>query len=334
MGWERNHFDRSVHFLFGLPLAYPIRELYCWIADSKGFWSYFFPLELTMAASMMFELFEWGAAEMFGGDLGIAYLGTQGDIWDAHKHMALASLGAFLAMGITLILNLRIQKDFREEWVASLSVKHHRPLGEDEIVRLVKGEDRWPVKFCILRKDDNMPWVPWIQIEKDDTPNEEVQQLYKKTRNTVTGKISDLTRLTSLTPEVSKHIDSLCSAIYKNASGLTVREKEIAALVTSSFIGCVHWIASHLEALGRVARNKEFAKQVAEDYTKAGLNARERRIADTAVKITRSPDACSPADIKILRKEGFSDVDIVSLIELVAYQNMSTRIMESLSTIE
>ena len=85
-----------------------------------------------------------------------------------------------------------------------------------------------------------MPWVPWIQIEKDDTPNEEVQQLYKKTRNTVTGKISDLTRLTSLTPEVSKHIDGLCSAIYKNASGLTVREKEIAALVTSSFIGCVH----------------------------------------------------------------------------------------------
>jgi uncharacterized peroxidase-related enzyme len=79
---------------------------------------------------------------------------------------------------------------------------------------------------------------------------------------------------------------------------------------------------------------EEFAMQVAEDYTKADLNARERIIADMAVKITRSPDACSPADIAKLRKEGFSDVDIVSLIELVAYQNMSTRIMESLSTIE
>lgn len=85
-----------------------------------------------------------------------------------------------------------------------------------------------------------MPWVPWVEIEKDDTSNEDVQQLYKQTRNAVTGKISDLTRLTSLTPEVSADIDSLCSAIYKNASGLTVREKEIAALVTSSFIGCVH----------------------------------------------------------------------------------------------
>ena len=83
-----------------------------------------------------------------------------------------------------------------------------------------------------------------------------------------------------------------------------------------------------------MARNKEFAKQVAEDYTKADLNARERLIADMSVKITRSPDACSPADIQNLRREGFSDKDILSLIEIVAYQNMSTRIMESLSTIE
>ncbi|MBT8334860.1 MAG: DUF2238 domain-containing protein [Deltaproteobacteria bacterium] len=141
MSWERNHFDRLVHFSFGLLLAYPIREVYCRIADSKGFWSYFFPLELTMAASMMFELFEWGAAELFGGDLGIAYLGTQGDIWDAHKDMALASIGALLAMSITLVINLYIQKNFREEWKESLSIKHKQPLGEDEIVRRLKKKE-------------------------------------------------------------------------------------------------------------------------------------------------------------------------------------------------
>jgi hypothetical protein len=85
-----------------------------------------------------------------------------------------------------------------------------------------------------------MSWVPWIQIEKDDTSKEEVKQLYKKTKNSLTGKISDLTRITSLIPEVSNCLDSLCSAVYRNASGLTVREKEIVALVTSSFVGCVH----------------------------------------------------------------------------------------------
>lgn len=83
-----------------------------------------------------------------------------------------------------------------------------------------------------------------------------------------------------------------------------------------------------------MARNKELATQVAEDYTKADLNARERLIANLAVKVTRSPDACSPDDIHKLRSEGFKDKDILSLIEIIAYQNMSTRIMESLSTIE
>jgi putative membrane protein len=137
MGWERNHFDRFVHFAYGLLLAYPVREIYCRIAEARGFWSYFFPLDLVMATSMLFELFEWGAAELFGGDLGVAYLGTQGDIWDAHKDMLMATIGALIAMLLTLALNSRIQKDFAREWRDSLRVKHKQPLGEVEIRRLL-----------------------------------------------------------------------------------------------------------------------------------------------------------------------------------------------------
>ena len=51
----------------------------------RGFWGYFLPLDLTLSTSAIFELFEWAAAEIFGGDLGVAYLGTQGDMWDAQK---------------------------------------------------------------------------------------------------------------------------------------------------------------------------------------------------------------------------------------------------------
>ena len=141
MGWERNHFDRFVHFAYGLLLAYPVREVYCRIADAKGFWGYFFPLDLVMATSMIFELFEWGAAELFGGDLGIAYLGTQGDVWDAHKDMLLASVGALIAMLLTLLLNMRIQKNFASEWRDSLRIKSRRPLGEVEIQRLLEEHD-------------------------------------------------------------------------------------------------------------------------------------------------------------------------------------------------
>ena len=110
------------------------------VASVKGFWGYFLPLDLTMSTSMLYELIEWGAAELFGGDLGAAFLGTQGDIWDAHKDMALASLGALLAMLVTAALNAWLQRDFAREWTDSLRVKDRRPYGEEEIQRLLAAE--------------------------------------------------------------------------------------------------------------------------------------------------------------------------------------------------
>jgi putative membrane protein len=130
VGWKRNNFDRVVHFSYGLLLAYPIRELFLRIAGVRGFWGYFLPLDLTMSTSMLFELVEWLAVEVFGGDLGVAYLGTQGDVWDAHKDMALASLGALVAMSATAFLNSRSKRDFADEWNESLRIKSARPLDE------------------------------------------------------------------------------------------------------------------------------------------------------------------------------------------------------------
>lgn len=136
-GFERNHFDRLVHFSYGLLLAYPIKEMFHRVAEAKGFWGYFLPLDVTMSSSMLFELFEWAAAVVFGGELGVAYLGTQGDVWDAHKDMGLASLGALTAMLITAGLNFYLQRDFAKEFMESLRIKDRRPLGEDEIKRLL-----------------------------------------------------------------------------------------------------------------------------------------------------------------------------------------------------
>ena len=95
---ERNHYDRLVHFLFGLLLAVPIREIFLRIVQVRGFWSYYLPLDVAMAFSMLYELIEWAAALVFGGELGVAYLGTQGDPWDAQKDMGLATLGALITL--------------------------------------------------------------------------------------------------------------------------------------------------------------------------------------------------------------------------------------------
>src|SRR5262245_47527851 len=100
------------------------------IGNVRGFWGYFLPLDLTMSTSMLYELIEWAAAVYVGGDLGAAYLGSQGDIWDAQKDMALASLGALISMTIAALVNRRMQRDFAREWAESIRVKRRKPLGE------------------------------------------------------------------------------------------------------------------------------------------------------------------------------------------------------------
>ncbi len=138
IGWERNNFDRIVHFLYGFLIAYPIREVYLRIAEVKGFWGYLLPFNFTMSTSLIFELTEWAVVEIVGGDLGVNYLGTQGDIWDAHKDMLLAGIGALIAMLITAMINYSIQRDFSREWANSLKIKHAEPLGEDAILKMLK----------------------------------------------------------------------------------------------------------------------------------------------------------------------------------------------------
>ena len=85
-----------------------------------------------------------------------------------------------------------------------------------------------------------MPWLPWIKTEPYDTDNEEIRQLYARTRSALTGRPPDTVRLASLTPDVAGLLFDLQRAIYQGAKGLSVREKEVSALIVSAYNGCVH----------------------------------------------------------------------------------------------
>lgn len=97
---QRNHYDRIVHFSFGFLLAYPMREVFLkWLKYPK-FVAWALPVEITMSVSALYELIEWLVADVFFPTQGDAYLGTQGDIWDAQKDIALAFVGAVIATSI------------------------------------------------------------------------------------------------------------------------------------------------------------------------------------------------------------------------------------------
>ncbi len=85
-----------------------------------------------------------------------------------------------------------------------------------------------------------MPWYPWIEIVPDETSDEEVLALYQRTREPSTGRAPDVVRLNSLIPPVAECVDRLQHAVHDGLKGLTVREREIAALLVSTYNGCVH----------------------------------------------------------------------------------------------
>ncbi len=96
--FERNHYDRIVHFCFGLLIVYPFRELLLRKAKVKPAWSYFLAVMIIMAFSGVYEILEGIAAMLVSPELGTAYLGAQGDEWDAQKDSFLAISGAIVAM--------------------------------------------------------------------------------------------------------------------------------------------------------------------------------------------------------------------------------------------
>lgn len=118
LGLTRNHFDRVVHFSFGFLLFYPMREVIIRHVTHSSFHSGLYALSLNTAASASFEIIEMIVALLVSPEAGTAYLGTQGDVWDAQKDMALALGGSVIAFGLT---QLAVRTGFLDQWLVPVA---------------------------------------------------------------------------------------------------------------------------------------------------------------------------------------------------------------------
>ena len=106
----RNPYDRMVHFSFGFLIAFPLQDIIIQKYKVSGWRQYIMPVEIILSLSAFFELIEWFIGGVLMPDCEKTYVGTQGDIWDAQKDMAMALLGAFLIMGIVSRVHKRKQQ--------------------------------------------------------------------------------------------------------------------------------------------------------------------------------------------------------------------------------
>lgn len=96
---SRNHFDRVGHFAQGFVPAIIAREIFLRKTNlKKGKMLAFIVIFTILGLSAFYEFIEWWSVILIYSSEGVAWLGTQGDIWDAHQDMFMAFSGAILAL--------------------------------------------------------------------------------------------------------------------------------------------------------------------------------------------------------------------------------------------
>jgi putative membrane protein len=117
----RNHYDRVMHFSYGLLLAYPMQEWFMRVVGVTSRWRYLLPVEMTLSFSACYEMLEALAASVLTPERGEEFVGMQGDIWDSQKDMLMAGLGAVTAM-IVIATVRTVRSRRRKEVVAQAAV--------------------------------------------------------------------------------------------------------------------------------------------------------------------------------------------------------------------
>jgi putative membrane protein len=149
LGLARNPYDRVVHFAFGLLVTYPLRELALRVVHARRVWSFVLPLVAALSISASYELAESWAARITAPELGTAFLGTQGDEWDAQKDMAAALAGACVALAAT---GAARRVAGREPWIATRP--RHRRRRSPRAQREPAADARRDV-----RRADHLAWA-------------------------------------------------------------------------------------------------------------------------------------------------------------------------------
>ncbi len=115
LGEGRNHYDRLAHYIIGF-YSFPMAEWLLRHQVCKLWPALFFALFFIMSLAASYEIIEWQYAVLDGGEAGIEFLGSQGDIWDAQKDMLADTLGAIT--GLLIYLLARPEKAYHGKLVS------------------------------------------------------------------------------------------------------------------------------------------------------------------------------------------------------------------------
>ena len=179
------------------------------------------------------------------------------------------------------------------------------------------------------RKDRPDAWV--AMPGADDLP-EQVEETIRPISEKI-GFVPNVARLLAITPEHFVGWWSYFDELMRGPSGLSKTQREMIAVVISAEGRCPYCTQAHAAALRLRTKDPVFVDQLLSNYRLAELEAPDRAMLDFAVELTQAPDRSSASNLEELRKVGFSDEDILHIVELTAIFNYNVRLATGLGLI-
>lgn len=165
----------------------------------------------------------------------------------------------------------------------------------------------------------------WIAIPSaDELPGEVANEIGDVSERI--GFVPNVARLLSVTPSHFVGWWRYFDELMRGPSGLTKTQREMIAVVISAESRCPYCTAAHAAALRLRTKDAELVDRLAVNYRHVALDPRDRALLDYAVKLTMTPEDCGRTDIDRLREFGYTDEDILHIVEVTAIFNYNVRL--------
>lgn len=166
--------------------------------------------------------------------------------------------------------------------------------------------------------------ICWLALPDEADLDEDLRKLFDKARQKL-GFVPNVFLAYMVRPGHFRRWFDHFRELMQGESELSPAEREMVSVVVSSENQCLYCLVSHGADLRQALGDEIVGDRITLDYRRAGLNERTTAMLDYAVKITRRPVECSPADIERLRALGFSDQAIFDIAEVAAMFNFTNR---------
>lgn len=176
---------------------------------------------------------------------------------------------------------------------------------------------------------DSDPRIGRLAVPDEATLPADIQALFAKSREKP-GFVPNVFRASALRPAQLRGFVALYDSIMEADSGLTKAEREMIAVVVSSYNHCVYCVVSHGAILRIRSKSEVLADTIAVNYRAADITPRQMAMLNFVLKLTAESDTCSDADIDWLRDHDFSDEDIMDIVQTAAFFNYSNRVASAL----